>query len=115
MKKTKHALHCNDALVDSFKETDEDFFLVLAASFLGRIENDLYYRGGSDENVISVMEKNLQVINMLSERLKENDLLREYYNEDILKSNINLRSNPAGKRADLMKKPAYIEVLNKYK
>jgi len=49
--KTEHALHCGELMLRAFEETEEPFFLMLARSFLGRMENDLYYRGGTDEQI----------------------------------------------------------------
>lgn len=46
-------------LYGDYRETKEAFFLMLAESFLGRMENDLYYRGGTDEQIIAVMDKDL--------------------------------------------------------
>ena len=46
-------------MLNAFEETGEAFFILLASSFLVRMENDLCFRGGTDEQVISVMDKNL--------------------------------------------------------
>lgn len=47
--KTERALQYGNLMLTAFKETEEVFFLTLAKSFLGRIKNDLCYRGGTDE------------------------------------------------------------------
>lgn len=49
--KTERALQYGELMLDAFEQTGDDFFLVLSESFLGRMENDLVYRGGTDEEV----------------------------------------------------------------
>ena len=86
------------------------------------MENDLYYRGGSDDEITSVMDKNLFVTKKLAERMRENEPLCRAYTEehsgvkdDIFKRTINLRLNAkSGRRAELLKNRAYKEVLDKY-
>lgn len=63
--KFHRALHYGDLLIAAFEETGEAIFLVLAKSFLGRMENDLVYRGGTDEQVTAIMDKNLFSIKSL--------------------------------------------------
>ena len=111
-----------DIMINAFEETGEDLFLMLASSFLGRMENDLFYRGGSDEEVTSVMDKNLFVTKKLAERMRENEPLYHSYTEeysgvkdDIFKRTIDLCLNAkSGRRAELLKNRAYKEVLDKY-
>ena len=54
-------------MLNAFEETGEAFFLLLARSFLGRMENDLNYQGGTDEQVIAVMDKNLYTTKIMEE------------------------------------------------
>ena len=69
--KTTHALQYGDILLNAFEETGEAFFLMIARSFLGRMENDLCYRGGTDEQIATVMDKNLYVTKKIEETQRE--------------------------------------------
>lgn len=119
---TERALKYGDIMINAFEETDEDLFLMIASSFLGRMENDLFYRGGSDDEVTSVMDKNLFVTKKLAERMRENEPLCRAYTEehsgvkdDIFKRTIDWCLNAkSGRRAELLKNSAYKEVLDKY-
>lgn len=120
--KTERALKCGNWMLNAFADTGEDFFLMLAYSFLGRMENDLVYRGGTDEDVIAVMDKHLCAAQLLSERMKQNDPLRHSYTDcremqnDLLRWILNYRFHAdGGRRGELLKNPAYAETLNKYK
>ena len=121
--KAERALKCGDLMLNAFEETGEAFFLMLARSFLGRIENDLYYRGGTDEQVIAVMDKNLYVTKKTDDmRIKNEALNRAFdsYGEAIsgnfFEFNLNYRANAkGGRRAELLKNPDYKAVLDKYK
>lgn len=118
--KVTKALKYGDLLMAAFTETAEPFFLVLAKSFLSRMENDLVYRGGSDADVIAVMTKNLQTTKMLTECMKNNQPLSDCMHfpemgNDVLAWNIDHRVNAAqGRRAKLLKNPVYVKVLNNY-
>jgi len=121
--KTKRALLYGDLMLSAFEKTNEAFFLMLARSFLGRMENDLFYRGGTDEQVIAVMEKNLYAMKKIEEiRVKNEALNRAFdrYDEarkgNFLKFNLDCRANAtSGRRAELLKNPEYKAVLDKYK
>ncbi len=121
--KADRALQYGKLMLDAFEKTGEDFFLVLAQSFLGRMENDLCYRGGSEEGVIAVMDKNLYAAKFLSQRMKENQPLRKSYNgrrpaemhDKLFERLMDSHSHATGgRRAELLQNPAYTEVLNKY-
>ncbi|MBQ7335719.1 MAG: helix-turn-helix transcriptional regulator [Clostridia bacterium] len=121
--KTKRALCYGDLMLNAFEKTGEAFFLMLAKSFLGRMENDLTYRGGADDQVITVMDKNLYATKKLEELRTKNKSLDhacDRYSADARENlfvwNLNYRANATGgRRAELLKNPAYVEVLNKYK
>ena len=122
--KTERALEYGDLMLRAFAQTGEDFFLMLARSFLGRMENDLYYRGGSDAEVIAVMDKNLSVTKEFSARMKENAPLYHSYmdgrhsviGKDLFRWLLQDRSTASGgRRAALLQNPAYTAVLDKYK
>lgn len=121
--KTARALRCGELLINAFEETDEAFFLMIAKSLLGRMENDLCYRGGTDEQVAAVMDKNLYAAKKLEELRVNHEALDhalENYSTDgeknILTSNLSCRLNAhEGRRAELLKNSEYRTVLAKYK
>ncbi len=121
--KVERALQYGNLMLNAFEETGEEFFLMLARSFLGRMENDLCYRGGTDEHVIAVMDKNLYVTKKTKDMRTKNEALNrafERYGEAIsgnfFKFNLDYRTNAkVGRRAELLKNPDYKSILDKYK
>ena len=119
--KTERTLCYADLLLDAFEQTREDLFLLIAQSFLLRVENDLYYRGGSDEQVIAVMNKGLHATKLLSERVQDNTPLREAYSchygdTSPLQMVLSYHLHATGsRRTELLKNPAYTAVLDQYK
>ncbi len=119
--KTERTLRYADLLLDAYEQTGEDLFLLIAQSFLLRMENDLYYRGGSDGQVIAVMDKSLHATKLLSERVQDNAPLREAYSchcgdASPLQMVLSYHIHPtSGRRAELLKNPAYVAVLDRYK
>lgn len=121
--KSTRALQYGDLLLSAFEETGEAFFLLLAKSFLGRMENDLCYRGGTDDQVIAIMDKNLYATKKIEELRATNEPLNRSFDRysaearnNLLEWNLNCRSDAAfGRRAELLKNPAYISVLDKYR
>lgn len=118
--KTKRAISCGDLMLQVFEETNEAFFLMLAWSLLGRIENDLCYRGGTDEQVIAVLDKNMWVAKKLEELRVENEYLdcalEHISGKNIFERKLKLCSNATiGRRAELLTNPNYKTVLDKYR
>ena len=121
--KVTRALKYGDLILNTFEETGEAFFLMLAKSFLGRMENDLYYRCGTDDQIVAVMDKNLYATKKLEELRAINEPLNRSFDRygvearnNLFEWNMNYRSNATGgRRAELLKNPAYVEVLNKYR
>lgn len=70
--KVERAILYGDLMLNAYRETKEAFFLMLAESFLGRIENDLYYRGGTEEQIIAVMDRDLYAKKLLEEARGKN-------------------------------------------
>ncbi|MBQ9806491.1 MAG: helix-turn-helix transcriptional regulator [Clostridia bacterium] len=122
-KKVDRTLHYGNLILNAFEETNEPFFLMLASSFLGRMENDLTYRGGTDEQIIAVMDKTLHTAKKLEELRKVNESLdhafdrySENVRENLFAWKLNYRMNAtSGRRAELLKNPNYTAVLEKYK
>ena len=121
--KTERALCYGNLMLSAFEETGEAFFLRLADSFLGRMENDLCYRGGTDEMVIALMDKNLYTKQKLEELRAENEALDHSYDryskdarDNLFKFAVDYRASAkVGRRAELLKNQAYKVVLEKYK
>ena len=122
--KAERSLKYGDLMLNAYNETGDDFFLMLAKSFLGRMENDLFFRGGSDDEVTAVMDKNLYAAKLLSERMSQNNPLYHSYvdrrqphmKDGLLSWELGYRVNAkGGRRAELLKNPAYAEILSKYK
>ncbi len=121
--KTTRALRYGKLMLSAFEETGEAFFLMLVNSFLGRMENDLLNRGATDEQVISVMEKNLYAMKKIVEiRVKNEALNRAFdrYDEakmgNFFKFNLDCRANAtSGRRAELLKNPKYMAILDEYR
>ena len=121
--KAERALRYGALLLHAFEETEDAFFLMLANSFLGRMENDLCYRGGTDEQIIAVMDKNLYATKRLEECRAGNDALHHAFDryspdvrENFFQFNLNYRLHATeGRRAELLKNPAYTAVLEKYR
>ena len=121
--KAERAIMYGDLMLNAYRETKEAFFLMLAESFLGRMENDLYYRGGTDEQIIAVMDKSLYAQKLLEEVRGENEPLNRAFDcysegarQNILKYTIDCRMGAeSGRRAELLKNPEYRAVLNKYR
>ncbi len=121
--KTTRALQYGDLLLHAFEETNDAFFLMLARSFLGRIENDLVYRGGTDEQIITVMDKNLFSSKKLEEMRGNNESLHHTFDRyspeaqnNFFSYNLQCHLNAAGgRRAVLLDNPSYTAVLDKYK
>lgn len=121
--KTVRALLYGDLLLSAYEKTNEAFFLMLIRSFLGRMENDLCYRGGTDKQIIAVMDKNLYATKKIEELRAENEALNrsfDCYDEEkcgnFFRFNLDYRTNASGgRRAELLKNPDYRAVLDKYK
>ena len=121
--KVERAILYGDLMLNAYRETQEAFFLMLAESFLGRIENDLYYRGGTDEQIIAVMDRELYAKKLLEEARGKNvplngafDSYSEEARRNILRYTIACRTGATdSRRAELLKNPKYIAVLDKYR
>ena len=121
--KVERAILYGDLMLNAYRETKEAFFLMLAESFLGRMENDLYYRGGTDEQIIAVMDRELYAKKLLEEARGKNvplnrafDSYSEGARQNILKYTIDCRMGAnGGRRAELLKNPEYRAVLDKYR
>ncbi len=121
--KTVRALLYGDLLLSAYEKTNEAFFLMLIRSFLGRMENDLCYRGGTDKQIIAVMDKNLYATKKIEELRAENKALNRSFDwydkgkdDNFFRFNLDYRTNaPGGRRGELLKNPDYRAVLDKYR
>lgn len=119
--KTERALRYGELLRSAYDETGEPFFLMIAESFLGRMENDLTYRGGADEQVTAVMDLHLSALKELQTLRADNEPLNRSFDQwcwgeldDLFARALNFRVNGGGRRAELLKNPEYAAVLKKY-
>ena len=119
--KTERALQYSKLMMDAYEKTSEAFFLVVAESFLARMENDLCFRGGTDEQIISIVDLRLAALKELGAKIKELPPLFSAYDEypnyqkDILKWRIDyLLRAPSKRIAELLQNPEYLKILQKY-
>nr|MBQ4320575.1 helix-turn-helix transcriptional regulator [Clostridia bacterium] len=122
--KAERAVKYGEMMLNAAAETGEYYFAVMANSFLGRMENDLFFRGGSDSDVAAVMEIHLRAAMILTGFMNEDAQLCENYlqthtsvkGSDLLKWLVELRLNAkSGRRAELLKVSEYAAVLDKYR
>lgn len=73
--KAERALRYGDLLLNAYEETREAFFLMLANSFFGRMENDLRYCGGAKEQAAVVEEKKRYTTELLEGLKSDNEAL----------------------------------------
>ncbi len=121
--KTACALRYGDLMLNAFEQTKDVFFLVIAMQFLGRMENDLCYRGGTAEDVAAVMEKHLYAAKKLEQAGKNNKALYQALDsfsadagESLFDFMLKERTDAiGGRRAALLKADSYAAVLEKFK
>jgi len=122
--KAEKALQYGELMLNAYEETKEAFFVLLAYSFLSRMENDLTYRGGSDEEIIPVMDRCLCAAQKLTECMMADEILLKAYRwnrssvtkDNLLEWFVEYHLNAqGGRRAELLKNSAYVEVLNQYR
>ena len=124
--KTGKSLLCGEALLDAYERTGEDAFLIIAQAFLGRMENDLCYRGGTSRDVAAVMDANLRALELLTDRLRGNDaMLDNVFAQNSFWTDADgglaqylascRRNASEGRRAELLSDPDYARVLEKYR
>lgn len=114
------AEHYGDLLADLSSQTLDATFTLMEASLFGRLANDLTYRGGSDEDVIRITNKQLLAYRKLSKLAKTDDLLYEKklqpYNTDNLAkwtADKNLAAKQ-GRKVALLNNPDYLSMLSQF-
>ena len=118
--KVKKALKYGEWFLTAAKETNEAFFAIVAHSFLGRMNNDLIYRGGTDADTISIMNKYLVATQRLTELSLKNTVLFEvttacHDTDNLLKCTVDRLLNTKHCRMEeLLNNPEYAKILNKY-
>ena len=71
--KADRAIRCADAMIASFKQTGEAFFLVQASDFLGIVEYEFCdFLNCTDEQIIAIVDRSLYVKKTLEELKKKN-------------------------------------------
>ena len=123
--KVEKTLLYGELLIEAYEKTGEDAFLVVANGFLGRVENDLCYRGGTDGEVAEVMDKHLQTLALLDACVPENSVIKDaVFSGNPFWAGVNgtlagylaasLKGMKEGRRAELLENPKYTDVLAKY-
>lgn len=118
--KLERTINCGDLMLNAFGETNEAFFLMLAWAFLGRMENDFCYRGGTDEQVIAIIDKSLYAAKILEKLRAQNESLDRAFDRfsgrNIFEHKLELCANATfGRRAELLNNPCYKAILDKYR
>ena len=121
--KAEKAIKYGTLMLNALDETGDVFFAGLAEAFLGRIRNDMAFRGGYDEDIVALLDMNLYAAQKIAEAIKKDNAVHQAYfpnrpsveAEDFLAWIVNGLFNPRHERhAELLKNPEYVAVLNKY-
>lgn len=123
--KAEKGIKYGNIMLNAFNETGDVFFAGLAEAFLGRLRNDMTYRGGADEDIIALLDMNLCAAQKISEAVKyDTAVYRAYFPkrrnvtaENFLSWIVDylLNPDPANERLkQLLQNPDYKAVLEKY-
>lgn len=121
--KAKKAIQYGKLMLNALDETGDIFFAGLAEAFLGRVRNDMTFRGGDDEDIVTLLDMNLYAAQRIAEAVKKDAaVLGAYFPnrpsveaDDFLAWIVNGLFNPRHERhAELLNNPEYVAVLNKY-
>ena len=122
--KVDRAILYGNLMLNAYRETKEAFLLMLAESFLGRIENDLFTTAAEPTSRSSPLwTENFTQKKLLEEARGKNaplnrafDSYSEGARQNILRYTIACRTGATdSRRAELLKKSEYIAVLDKYR
>jgi len=111
-------------MLNAFDETGDIFFAGLAEAFLGRMRNDMTFRGGYDEDIIDLLDMNLYAAKQIAKAVKLDNAVRQAYfpdrvtvaADDFLVWMVDSLLHPnGGRHAELLKNPQYAAVLEKYR
>ncbi len=123
--KAEKAIQYGKLMLNALDETGDIFFAGLAEAFLNRMRNDMAFRGGYDEDIITLLDMNLYAAQKIDEAIKKEDkaVHQAYFPNRVSVTADHFLSwmvdgllNAKGSRhAELLKNPNYLAVLNKYK
>ncbi|MBE6671066.1 MAG: helix-turn-helix transcriptional regulator [Ruminococcaceae bacterium] len=122
--KSQKAIKYGNLILKMLDETDDIFFAGLAEAFLGRTRSYLMYRGGDDEDIITVLDMNLRASKKIADAINTDSAIRQAYfpeqlsvtANDYLAWIVESLLTPRDKRhSELLKNPAYADVLSKYR
>lgn len=122
--KVKTALQYGRLFLDAERATGEVFFAILAEAFLSRFKNDLTYWGGSDEDIIALLELNLQAAKIISDEIPNQESLQKAFwsgertkgHKNFLDWILNWHLQPNfERRKELLNNPDYVAVLEQYR
>ncbi len=117
--KVQKATKYGELILNSAEKTEDVFFFVFAKSFFDRMRNDLYFRGGIEDDVIYMLDKNLYAAKKITESMKTNQPLENAFwkndsrrdgNCDFLEWIVNYHR----KNSRLIENPDFVAVLDKY-
>ena len=114
--KAEAAIQYGNYMLRAYHDIGEEFFLIIAHSFLGRMRNDFSYRGGSDEEITEITDLYLLVTRELSDIMQKNTLLQQTYtnmHHYVAKSNLLdwTVEHLLKKSAVLLQNPKFSEVI----
>ena len=124
--KAEKAIRYGTLMLNAWEETEDVFFAGLAEAFLNRMRNDMmYYYGGYDEDIITLLDMDLYAAQKIDEAIKKEDkaVHQAYFPDRVSVTADNfltwmvdaLLNAKGGRQAELLKNPNYLAVLNKYK
>jgi len=122
--KAKKAIRYGKLMLKTLDETGDVFFAGLAEAFLGRTRGYLTYHGGSDNDIITVLDMNLYAAKKIAEAIKTDEAVHQAYfpervsvsENDFLDWIVQSLLNPCDKRQEeFLENPSYVETLNKYR
>lgn len=122
--KAEKAIKYGKLMLNAFDETEDVFFAGLAEAFLNRIRNDMTFRGGFDEDIVSLLDMNLYAAKHIAKAVKLDHAVHQAYfpnrvtviADDFLVWMVDSLLNPnGGRHAELLQNPEYVAVLEKYK
>ena len=121
--KAEKAIKYGELMLNALNETGDIFFAGLAEAFLGRMRNDMTFRGGADEDIVTLLDMNLYAAQRIAEAIKTDPAVFQAYFPDRVSVTANdflswivhgLLNPRGGRHADLLKNPDYKATLDKY-
>lgn len=122
--KVEKSIRYGKLMLKTLDETGDIFFAGLALAFLGRICHQLTFNGGSDDDIIRILDMNLYAAKKIARAIKNDNAVHQAYFADnvAIETNDylgwivdNLFSTKGGRPSELLKNPNFKTVLDKYR